>query len=339
MSHIRHLQLALRTITLRRVYNASLLYLSFFYSRAIRKPVHWGLPLSVSIEPTTSCNLRCPECPSGLRSFTRDRGNLKQPLFQTIIDQIHKFTWSINFYFQGEPFINPDFLEMVTYAKSKRLYTSSSTNGHFLDERNCRKTISSGLDELIISIDGLTQETYSAYRKEGQLNKVLDGTRSLIKMRDDLGSKHPKVIFQFLAVKPNEHEIPQLKQLVRELSVDELRIKTAQVYDYKNGNPLIPENEKYARYIRNEDGSYRLKYKLKNQCWKMWHSCVITWNGLVVPCCFDKDATMIQGDVSEVDFRNIWRSKSYHKLRERIFIDRKSIEICQNCTEGCQVFA
>ena len=113
-----------------------------------------------------------------------------------------------------------------------------------------------------------------------------------------------------------------VKKLGKELGVDEVRFKTAQIYDYRNGNPLIPLNEKYSRYERRKDGKYRLKNKLKNQCWKMWHSCVVTWDGTVVPCCFDKDSAFPMGNVRENNFKQIWRSNCYKELRQKLSLIR-----------------
>src|SRR5690606_23911827 len=121
--------------------------------------------------------LRCPECPSGLRAFSRKQGNLKKDFFKKTIDQLYKKTFYLTFYFQGEPFINPDFLEMVKYANDKKIYTATSTNAHFLNDENAKRTVESGLDRLIISIDGTTQEVYENYRRGGKLEKVLEGTK------------------------------------------------------------------------------------------------------------------------------------------------------------------
>ena len=241
-------------------------------------------------------------------------------------------------YFQGEPYINPQFLDMVSYAGKKKIYTITSTNGHFLDDENARKTVESGLDRLIISIDGITQETYEAYRKEGNLEKVKDGARNIVKWKKALNSATPHIIFQFLVVKPNEHEIDGLYQLARETGVDEVKLKTAQVYDFKNGNDLIPMNDKYSRYRKNEDGTYSIKNYLLNQCWKMWNSCVITWDGIVVPCCFDKDADHRLGNLKDTTFEEVWTSDVYQNFRQQILKGRSSIDICNNCTEGCKVW-
>lgn len=295
--------------------------------------------MSLAVEPTTACNLRCPECPSGLRSFTRATGRLQQDFFRKTIDQISRTCCSLTFYFQGEPYLNPEFLQMVVYAKRKGLYTLTSTNGHFLSDDIARKTVESGLDRLIISIDGITQDTYQSYRKNGDLKKVLDGTRKVIEWKKKLASSSPYIVFQFLVVRTNEHEISLLHSLAEDLKVDEVKLKTAQLYDYKNGHPLMPENQKYARYIKTREGTYRLKHKIRNQCWKMWHSAVITWNGLMVPCCFDKDADHIMGDLNKDDLQEIWGGPSYRTFRKQILRGREKIKICTNCSEGCTIWA
>jgi len=328
----------LSKMTPRRAINAAKLVSSFYLTKWTGKATQWGLPMTISVEPTTACNLRCPECPSGLRAFTRPTGNLKEDFFKNTIDELYKELLYLIFYFQGEPYINPKFLDMVNYANSKGIYTITSTNGHFLNDENARKTIESGLDRMIISVDGTTQEVYENYRKAGKLETVLQGARNVVKWKRKLKSKTPHIIFQFLVVKPNEHQIPEIYQLAKEIGIDEVKLKTAQVYDYENGNPLIPTIEKYARYSKKEDGTYEVKNELLNHCWKLWHSCVITWDGMVVPCCFDKDATHRLGDLKKETFKDLWQGAAYQNFRNELLAGRDQIDICTNCTEGCKVW-
>ena len=322
----------------RRLWNAFKVVSSFYATRISGRPIQWGAPFTISFEPTTACNLRCPECPSGLRSFTRPTGNLKGDFFRSTIDELHQELLYLIFYFQGEPYINPEFLDMVKYAREKGIYTITSTNGHFLNDENAQKTIASGLDRLIISVDGSTQEVYESYRKAGKLKNVLEGARNVVRWKKKLKSKTPHIIFQFLVVKPNEHQIPDIYQLAEEIGVDEVKLKTAQVYDYEDGNPLIPTDERYSRYYQKADGKYAVKNKLLNHCWKLWHSCVITWNGVVVPCCFDKDADHRLGDLQTHSFKEIWQGEVYQKFRKDLLQGRDKIDICTNCTEGCKVW-
>ena len=325
-------------MTPRRIWNAVKVVSSFYLTKWRRKPIQWGMPFTISFEPTTACNLRCPECPSGLRAFTRPTGNLRENFFQETIDELHKDLLYLIFYFQGEPYINPNFLDMVKYAHDRGIYTITSTNAHFLNDENARKTVESGLDRMIISVDGTTQEVYEQYRKAGKLDNVLAGARNMVKWKKKLNSKTPHLIFQFLVVKPNEHQIPDVYRLAEEIGVDEVKLKTAQVYDYENGNPLIPTIEKYARYAQKEDGSWQVKNELLNHCWKLWHSCVITWDGMVVPCCFDKDATHRLGDLKQTSFKTLWQGAEYQQFRRQLLQGRDKIDICTNCTEGCTVW-
>lgn len=329
----------LQICSLRRLWNATKVVVSYYLTRWTGKAIQWGLPFSISIEPTTACNLRCPECPSGLRAFSRATGQVKPDFFRQIVSELHRELFFLQFYFQGEPYIHPQFLEMVAYAHQRKIYTMTSTNGHFLSDENARKTVESGLDRLIISVDGTTQETYEQYRIGGNLAQVLDGARRVVHWKKQLKSQHPTVVFQFLVVRPNEHQIEEIRQLGRDIGVDEVTLKTAQVYDYEHGNTLIPTQDRYARYRQMPDGKWAVKHALTPHCWKLWHACVITWDGQVVPCCFDKDAQHRLGDLKQSSFRSIWYSEAYYRFRRTLLRGREQIDICQNCTEGCRVFA
>lgn len=329
----------LKYLTPYRFFNAVRLYVGFRYSKLTKRSVQHALPISVSIEPTTSCNLRCPECPSGLRSFTRPTGMMEMDLFRKMTDEMKSHVVYMNFYFQGEPFLHPDLTKMIRYAHEQKIFTSTSTNAHYLNEETSRRVVKSGLDRMIISIDGTTQETYEAYRVGGTLAKVIEGTKNIIAAKRQLQSRTPEIVFQFLVVKPNEHQIEDVKRLATELGVDDVVFKTAQVYEYENGNELIPTNDEYSRYRKTTSGKWELKNKLEDHCWKMWHSCVITWDGNVVPCCFDKDAQHKLGTLKTFSLREVWFSEPYKKFRSAILKGRKEIDICRNCSEGTKVYA
>lgn len=227
---------------------------------------------------------------------------------------------------------------MAQYATSKGIYTATSTNGHYLSPEKARLTVESGLSEVIISIDGTTQEVYQQYRIGGRLDKVKEGVRNLVRARAEAKSLHPFILIQFLVVKPNEHQIEDIRAMGRELGVDQVLLKTAQIYDFQQGNPLIPSQERYSRYRQQADGTFALKNSLDNQCWKLWHGAEITWDGRVLPCCFDKDAEHLMGELSERSFRDIWRSETYQRFRGDLLHSRAEIEMCRNCSEGTQVW-
>ncbi len=325
-------------LTPSKVLNALNVLGSYYWSRITQESRHTGLPISLSIEPTTACNLRCPECPSGLRSFSRNTGKMSIELLDKILCEVKAHCTYINFYFQGEPYLNPQFLDMVKLCHDQGMYSASSTNAHFLNSDKAKATVESGLDRLIISIDGADQNTYESYRKEGDLSKVIEGTKNVLYWKKQLKSSTPHVIFQFLVVKPNEHQIDEVKRIGNELGVNEVKFKTAQIYDFGNGNDLIPTLDGYSRYKQNSDGKWSIKNPLDNHCWRMWSGAVITWDGKVIPCCFDKDAQHSMGNLYSHSFKEIWNSKQYKDFRASILRSRSEVEMCKNCSEGTQVW-
>ena len=315
------------------------LWTGYHFSRFTKRPHQWAMPFSISIEPTTACNLGCPECPSGLKKFSRPTGNLGPELLGNILDEMGSYLQYITFYFQGEPFIHPNMIGLIKEAAARNIFSVTSTNAHFITEKTAKAIVDSGLNKLIISIDGTTQEVYEQYRKKGSLEKVIRGTEKILAAKKASGSQFPLVYFQFLVVRPNEHQIDEVEKLGKEMGVDGVLFKTAQVYEYEDGNPLIPTIEKYARYKKGADGKWRIKNKMLNQCWKMWHSSVITWDGRIVPCCFDKDAKHEMGQLGEVSFREIWNGPAYRNFRQSLLVSRSEIDICKNCSEGTKVWA
>ena len=326
-----------KTLKISRIWNALKIIGSYYLSKWTKKNYHKGSPIAISIEPTTSCNLRCPECPSGLREFTRPTGMLEPQLNKTIIDQLKNELTYITYYFQGEPYLNKDFTEMVHYASSHNIYTATSTNAHYLTDKNCQETIESGLSRLIISIDGTNQESYGKYRIGGDFEKVIEGSKNIVKWKKQMKSKTPFIMWQFIVFGHNEGEIEEIKALAKSVGVDHLALKTAQIYNFEQGSDLLPKNPKYARYQK-AGLSYKIKNGLLSHCWRMWHACVITWNGTVVPCCFDKDGDYKLGNLAKVSFNSIWYGDHYQRFRKLILKSRKNIDICKNCSEGTKVW-
>jgi radical SAM protein with 4Fe4S-binding SPASM domain len=328
-----------KALSPKKIHNAGQLVQSYLQSKYSKANRFKGMPMALSIEPTTSCNLRCPECPSGLRSFTRPTGMLNTAIYEKVLSELAETLIYLTFYFQGEPYLHPQFTELVSQATARNIYTATSTNAHYLTEEMAEKTVQSGLQRLIISIDGTTQQSYQNYRIGGKLAKVIEGTKNIIAAKKRLKAKTPHVIFQFLVVKPNEHQIADVKKLAKELGVDEVKLKTAQIYDYENGSDLIPTIDKYSRYRKLDSGKWEIKNPLENHCWRMWHSSVMTWDGQLVPCCFDKDAQHAMGNVQEHSFRSIWLSDTYQNFRAAVIRSRSEIDICTNCSEGSKVWA
>jgi len=269
-----------------------------------------------------------------LRKFSRPTGKIDRDDFANVLAQMGKTLQYITFYFQGEPLLHSQFTDFVRLAKQYKIKVATSTNAHYLDKKMAEDIISSGLDRLIISLDGTDADTYVKYRKGGDFNEVVKNIQIMVAARKARKVQHPFLELQFLVLKHNEHQIEQIKQLGKDLGVDEVVLKTAQVYEFEEGNDFIPELDKYARYEKQENGKYKIKNKLPNHCFRMWSGCVMTWDMQVVPCCFDKDADFKFGNIRKNDFSKIWHSPNYNKFRQQILVDRSKIDICRNCSEG-----
>lgn len=304
-------------------------YTSFLAASIMHKPVISGMPPSISFELSGYCNLRCPECPSGSGRMTRGRGFMSISLFSRIIDDIKPFLFNTNLYFQGEPMLHPEFFEFL--ERSRDTYTTVSTNGHFINPDNSEKLVCSGLDKLIISVDGMDQETYSLYRVNGNLDTVLKGLRSVAEAKEIFRSDI-NITVQFLVNRVNQHQISQIRKMTKELNVN-LALKSMQLSDKESIEFWLPSLKAFRRYREVREG-YSLRSHLPRRCLRLWINPVITWDGKVLPCCFDKDGKYIMGDLNKNSFREIWHGKKFAEFRKRVLSEREKIEICMNCTSG-----
>jgi radical SAM protein with 4Fe4S-binding SPASM domain len=327
----------IRCLSFRRTWNLLCVCASYIVSGVIRRPVVWGMPYTVTIEPTNRCNLQCPECPSGNGAMTRPLGSMTMERFAALVDAIHRETFYLQLFFQGEPFINTRLVDMIRYARGKRMYVAVSTNAHFITQEMAHRLLDAGLDRLIVSIDGVTEESYREYRVGGSLAKVLDGLEHLAAARAArTHAANMDVDLQFLVTRQNEGEISLLHELGRRFDARPV-LKTIQVYSLEAAEHFLPRNEAYRRYLIVDDALVT-KNRMHDHCARLWERSVITWDGIVVPCCFDKNALYPLGDIRELGFAEIWRSNAYREFRARILRGRKEIPMCRNCTEGLRVY-
>jgi len=311
--------------------NALLAGYSFLKSSLTRRAMVYGMPLSIGTELTNICNLRCPECSSGSGQMKRGKGFMDIELFNKVMSELQPYLYYINLYFQGEPMLHPLFFSFIQNSRNTK--TVISTNGHFLSEENAEKIARSGLSKLIISLDGIDQDIYSAYRINGSINTVLDGIKNVADAKKKFNSSL-KIEIQFLVNRLNENQIPQIRQLANKLK-SSLKLKSMQIISKENIVQWLPLNERFRRY-KIKDGKYAVKNSLPDRCARLWFNPVITWDGKVIPCCFDKDAKYVMGDLNRESFREIWNGPKYRMFRKIIVSDRNAVEICRNCTSGLQ---
>jgi radical SAM protein with 4Fe4S-binding SPASM domain len=318
----------------RRLLNTAKIYLSYYLSLLLRKPIIWGFPPAVMFEPTNICNLQCPLCPSGNQTLSRARGYMDPEIFRKVVDEIYPYATMLILWNQGEPFLHEGFLDMVRYATDKHLYTMVSTNANM--DMDADAIVKSGLDTIIISLDGATQETYNQYRINGDIEKVWTNVNNILAARKRLGSSTPVIRWQFLVLKHNEHEIEQIKICAKQMKVDQLIFKTAQIYEKKDIEEFLPINPKYRRY-NISSGEFELKFGIRNRCRRLWTQPVINWDGSIGVCCYDKDIEHQVGNVAKDSFISIWKNENYMNFRKRVLNNRKSIPICLNCGEGVKL--
>jgi radical SAM protein with 4Fe4S-binding SPASM domain len=322
-------------ITLKRLWNALKVVASYGLSNLFRRDVRMGKPFVLMVEPTNLCNLKCPLCPSGNGEMTRGRGILEMGHFEKVLKEQADHLLLLMLWNQGEPFINKNLTDMIRLATSLNVPTLTSTNVHYIKTKEMAQDIvDSGLSEIIVSLDGVTAESYVQYRVGGNFDRVLEGIRLLVQAKKDLGATHPVIHLQFIIMKHNEHEIEDARSLSRQLGVDRLSLKTAQVYTEEEASTFLPTDESLSRY---DYAAKKLstKTKITNTCRHLWYSTVINWDGAVSPCCFDKDVHYGLGHAGNGEsFDEVWTGKKYTQFRNAILKDRASVPICNNCSEG-----
>lgn len=323
-------------VNLKRVGNLSKLYLSFWYSRIVRRPVHWGKPFAISVEPGTACTLRCPECPTGAGVLNRPKGSLSLSWYEKLLTELSPELSVLNLYLQGEPFMHPDFPKLVEIASKRNVYVITSTNGQHFSEQLAIDLVKSGLSEIRFSLDGVTQQTYEKYRKGGDIEKVKNAIRMLSKAKRKVGRKNPYIITQFIVFKHNERETEGFKKLAIELGADRAEVKSAQLNEFGSGEVELPSNKEFRRYESTND--IRIKGAAYHHCWKSWMSVVFTWDGKVLPCCYDKDGDYEFGNVTESEFKMVWKGEKSNLFRRTILRRKNKISICSNCPEGRAFF-
>ncbi len=316
-----------------RALNTTKIGCSYLLSNLQGKALVAGMPPAISLELTNNCNLRCPECFNGSGAMKREKGFMELALFERIVEELRPYTFHLNLYFQGEPMLHPGFYEFL--EKSKEFKTTVSTNGHFIDDHAAEKIALSSLNKLIISLDGMTEESYSAYRVGGDFKKVIEGIR-LISLNIKKYSSPLKLVIQFLVNRHNEDQIPRIKKFAKEANA-ELKLKSMQVITKDGFEKWVPNNRRFKRYEEIE-GRYNIRSKLPNRCSRLWFRPVVTWDGYLLPCCFDKDGNYRMGNLYDSSFSDLWNGPKYKLFRNNLLSDRKSIDICSNCCSGTKSF-
>ena len=329
-------------LTRSRCINALRCYASYALSRLGLVRISHA-PLFVSVEPANICQLKCPECPVGRRNYeitgSRDHEKwMPRDVWHRVLAEIRDTAFVVQFYFQGEPLLNKELPTMIREAHEAGVYTIVSTNAQAMTEKLAEELVHAGLDRIIISMDGLTDDTYNAYRIGGSLEKCKEALKWLRKAKSvcTLSAKRsvlyqrsgPIIELQVLRLRSNEHEWRAFEQQYKVLGADRLVFKTAQLYDYAEGHPLMPSEPRYSRYIQGADGLYHRR-RLGKGCFRVWSGVVVTTTGDVLPCCYDKAHEHSYGNIMNTSLKKLFTGEKANAFRRAAY--RQTPLICQEC--------
>jgi radical SAM protein with 4Fe4S-binding SPASM domain len=291
-----------------------------------------GGPETGMIEPTNLCNLACPTCPTGTGKI-KPLPQMSLGAFGGVLDQLTPRLRNLALWNYGEPLLNRDLPGMIAHAKAAGVgVVKVSSNVHFLDGARGEALLLSGLDVLILSVDGASQATYQTFRKDGEFDRVAGSVARLCAEKKRLGLAKPRIELQFIAMRHNEHELPEMRRLAREWGVDALRVKTVGADD-EGSRGLVPATRLLSRY--GADGVTPNTHHAF--CTMAWDHTVVNVDGSVTPCCYlrpDMGPEFVMGNVFETPFLSVWRGERYRRFREAMLAGRAGMPVCGTCRGG-----
>jgi len=297
-------------------------------------------PIRLTIDPSNFCNLKCALCPVGTKTPGRKQSFMDFDVFRKIIDECGDYLWKINLFNWGEPLLNNQIFEMIKYAKKKKIEVSISTNLNVFNDTICTELITSGLDNLIVSLDGASQESVEKYQTGSNFELVKNNIKCILDKKIELKAIKPIVTWRFLVNKFNENDINRAVDLSKQWKVDELEINhfrcnmAKEIFwdnksQYEDVKSWLPVDENLSMY----DYKKEEKKIIKKRCGLLWYESVIHPNGSVSPCCAIWPEKYDFGNISNNSFKEIWNNEQYQNARRISLSDDISINdhICHIC--------
>jgi radical SAM protein with 4Fe4S-binding SPASM domain len=285
----------------------------------------------LKIEPTNICNLKCPLCPTN-NAMTRKKENMSFETFKKIIDNFEdQEIKKINLWNFGEPLMNPSLFKMIDYAKKRDIQIIVSTNSTFLDKKIRKNILSSKLDAIIVCLDGFDKESHEKYRVNSNFEEIVTNIGLLVNERNKFNSQL-KIRLQVLLTKENEKNIEKIKNIVKELGVDELSLKDVSLGTFtsdKNNlaKEWIPDKKDASRY----KDSY-LNIKRDEKCgWGNANGTILS-NGDVTICCYDYNGDYKFTNVLRDNLKLFLQSDKMKEIREKI--SNREFDLCKKCQES-----
>jgi len=310
------------------------------FQRLLRLKKVIGYPYYIIIETGNICNLKCPLCPTGINLKGRKKQWTIMDDFKMIIDKLYPYAYTVSLHNWGEPFLNHDIFNMIAYCKEKNIGTNLSSNLS-IDNFDAESVIKSGLEYLIVSLDGITQDVYSKYRVRGNYSLVIQNLVNLIQKKRELRSKTPMVEWQFIVMKHNSHQIDKAKQLAEQIGVNLIRfIPPGLPFGVNSKKDLARE---WFPFISTdpEEGRFDdrfLQKPIKGGCFYLYRSVTINPGGAVAPCCVVWEEKDDFGNLKETNFSAIWNNRSYRSARG-LFSKKHPCSPIKTPCNRCNLFA
>jgi len=309
----------------KKMYN----YVGIKISAKLKNPKNKFYPPTLGMEITNKCNLSCPLCVRAREKLNRPVGVMSLKNYKMVIDSLSDYLIHVRLHAWGEPFLNPDLVEMVHYTHHKGIYTNFHTNGHFLTEKKINGLIDAGLDEITIALDGMSQKTYEKYRKGGDVQIVKSGVKNFCEIKKQRKVNNPLINLQFIVMSHNEHEIEKIKNFAEEIGVDQLIIKTVNAFlvEDEYAKEFIPKNTSYSGYLVSDD---KLKFKEEIPCNFIFMENKINWDGTVSICgCDDTHGGYVRGNFFKDNIQDIIFGEEFIEAKRKSLT--KSFEMCKKC--------
>lgn len=298
-----------------------------------------GLPLIVSVEPTNGCNMRCPMCPTGLGALTRPKGMMDVDGFARLLDQLERTVLIMTFWGWGESTLHPRLFEMIAMASRRGIFTMLTMNGTNFDPV---RMLDSGLDYLVVSFDGIREQSYAPVRRGGDLQRAIAGVRALAAEKRRRRVTRPRVNMGFIVTRLNQDELPALQQVAAEIGFDATRPKYLHTITRQVAEELRPTDPALVGRV-GQDGPGRMlerdvpgipRVPVPDGCGMLWQYAMVYWDGTMVPCCYDWDAEQPLGNAFHGQFRELWHGPVYTEFRRRVTHAKQSLALCRDCQGG-----
>ncbi|MCW4015883.1 MAG: radical SAM protein [Candidatus Bathyarchaeota archaeon] len=315
-----------------------------FQHRLLKPSYVAGYPYHLTIDTGNICPLRCALCPTGQQKKDLPQGFLAFEDFKKIIDELGDYLLIVELYNWGEPFLNKDFFRMVKYARDHNILVTTSSNLNVFDEQICKDLLWSGLNILMVSLDGASQKTVETYQRGNNFAKVFDNIKAIVKKKRKLNIRKPLLQWKFFVTRFTEKEVPRAKKLAKEVGVDQIefakllcdmsqRFFLDAESQFENVKDWLPHNEQYSAYARNLK---RKKKSLSNDCSSLWTRSVMNWDGSIFPCCNVYGEKWSFGNALEEGFCAVWNNDAYMASR-KIVANTKAANkktICYICAKN-----